>query len=68
MHSRCAVLDHWSFVNGDVLVIDRLARPVPGIAGPNRPVARFGSFATLHRPFRRTGLQVVGAAIKDVGP
>jgi len=52
------------FMNSDVLVVNRLFRFIPGIAGIVRASARIDD-ALLRLPaLRRAGLQVVGLAVK----
>jgi ubiquinone/menaquinone biosynthesis C-methylase UbiE len=70
------LLRHWTthgffgfclFMNSDVLVFNRLFRFVPGIRAMAR-LAAGADAACLKLPFlRHAGLQVVGAACKDLG-
>jgi ubiquinone/menaquinone biosynthesis C-methylase UbiE len=52
------------FMNSDVLFFNRLFRFIPGIRGMTRAFARFDDWCTRLPGMKRSGLQVIGMAVK----
>lgn len=52
------------FMNSDVLFFNRMFRFIPGIRGITRAFARFDDWCTRLPGMRRSGLQVIGMAVK----
>ena len=60
----CGFLGFCIFMNSDVLFFNRLFRFIPGIRRITRIAARFDDWCTNLPGLRRSGLQVVGKAMK----
>ncbi|PHS14028.1 MAG: methyltransferase type 11 [Kangiella sp.] len=62
----CGFLGFCVFMNSDVLFFNRLFRFIPGIRAITRWSAKFDSWCLTFNSLKRSGLQVVGSAVKPI--
>lgn len=64
--NTCGFLGFCVFMNSDVLFFNRLFRFIPGIRVITRWSAKFDAWCLSFNSLKRSGLQVVGSAVKPI--